>query len=84
MPSELLMTSMISEESPNTYIVNNCEHTQVESAVEVETSIPIFTLKYGNKLIPVMGDRSDYHVEDLSYAFHDEHFARNVVKYANI
>jgi hypothetical protein len=50
----------------------------------MEASIPIFTLKYGNVLIPVHGERSDCHVEDLAFAFQDPLFVRGVVNNAEI
>jgi len=48
-----------------------------------QDSIPLFTIKYGHVLIPVIGDVDDYHVEDLHYAFQDPMFVKNVVNYAN-
>ena len=49
-----------------------------------DVSIPIFTLKYGNVLMPVHGERSDCHVEDLAFAFQDPLFVRGVVNNAKI
>ena len=47
-------------------------------------SFPLFTIKCGEDIIPVIGDGDDYHVEDLHSAFQDPLFVRNVVNYAKI
>ena len=47
-------------------------------------SFPLFTIKYGDVLVPVIGDVDDYHVEDLHSAFQDPLFVRNVVNNAKI
>ena len=57
---------------------------QGASGLGEDVSIPIFTLKYGNVLIPVHGEKSDYHVEDLAFAFQDPQFVREVVNNAKI
>ena len=60
------------------------DSTQGASGLGIEDSIPLFTLKYGNVLVPVHGERSDYHVEDLAFAFQDPQFVKGVVNNAKI
>ena len=60
------------------------DYSQGVSGRGEDVSIPIFTLKYGNVLIPVHGERSDCHVEDLAFAFQDPLFVRGVVNNAKI
>ena len=73
---------MSSMESSVCHNVHDCS--EGASGLGMEASIPIFTLKYGNVLIPVHGERSDYHVEDLAFAFQDPQFVRGVVNNAKI
>ena len=54
----------------------------VELGPGMEDSIPLFNVKYGNYVVPVHGNRSDCHVEDLAFVLQERSFVTGVVNTA--
>ena len=81
-PTELFRSCC--NKDAESYTSMSCGNTQEKVYGVVETSIPVFTLKYGKVLIPVHANVTDCHVEDLAHAFHDKQFAKRVLNSGNI